>query len=167
MNAMTAGLRILLVRELQAFEREIEMFPDEELVWKTVPGVTNSAGNLASHVCGNLQHYIGRVLGGTNYVRNRDLEFSRASGSRAELVREIRTTISVVEKVLPAVSEESLSRDYPEPVAGLTVQTGRFLLHLSTHIAHHLGQAGYLRRVLTGENRSSVPIALKSLVGEK
>lgn len=91
MNEIAADLRVLLVRELKAFEREVEMFPDDELVWKTVPGVTNSAGNLALHVCGNLQHFVGRVLGDTNYVRDRELEFSRSSGSRAELAREIRT----------------------------------------------------------------------------
>lgn len=163
MNELAAGLRVLLVRELEAFGREIEIFPDDELVWKAVPGVTNSAGNLALHVCGNLQHFVGRVLGGSSYVRNRDLEFGLRSGSRADLIQEIRTTMATIERVLPALTEETLRGDYPEPVAGLTVKTGPFLLHLSAHLAFHLGQAGYLRRAVTGENRSSGAIALKAL----
>ena len=45
---------LLLRRELQGFSKELELFPDEELIWRTIPGVSNSAGNLALHVCGNL-----------------------------------------------------------------------------------------------------------------
>jgi len=160
---VTGELTIILVRELQAFEREVELFPDDELLWKTVPGVTNSAGNLAAHVCGNLQHFVGRVLGGTSYVRNRDVEFGRRSGSRAELVDEIHRTIQVVETVLPSMGPEILARQYPEAVGGITFTTGIFLLHLSAHLAHHLGQAGYLRRVLTAENRSAGLLPLKPL----
>ena len=45
----------VLQRELQAFERELDLFPDDRSVWQTVPGVPNSTGNLALHVAGNLQ----------------------------------------------------------------------------------------------------------------
>src|SRR5678815_2545300 len=83
------GLRIVIGRE-GALQREIELFPDDELLWKTPPGIANSAGNLALHVCGNLQYFVGAVLGETGYVRDRPLEFSRRSGTRAELVRELR-----------------------------------------------------------------------------
>ncbi len=71
MNILTTDVRSLLVRELEGFKREIALFPDDASVWKTVPGVTNSAGNLAMHVAGGLQHFIGGVLGGSGYVRNR------------------------------------------------------------------------------------------------
>jgi uncharacterized damage-inducible protein DinB len=162
---MTWELTILLVRELRGFEREIEMFPSDDLLWKTVPGISNSAGNLATHVCGNLQHFVGHVLGGTSYVRDRDQEFGRRAGTRAELVEEIRSTIQMVERILPGVSEETLSRRFPESVGGLTFPTKLFLLHLSAHIAHHLGQAGYLRRTLTADNRTSGPLPLQPLAG--
>ena len=66
----------LFVRELKGFERELALFPDEALIWKTMAGITNPAGTLTLHVCGNLQHFIGHVLGQTAYVRNRDYEFS-------------------------------------------------------------------------------------------
>ena len=164
MNEITTGLQMFLVRELQAFEREIEMFPDDELVWKTVPGLTNSAGNLALHVCGNLQEYLGRVLGGRSYVRHRDAEFARTSGTRAELVREIRAARAVVEDVLPTISESVLEGTFPEAVGGVELNTRLFLLHVSVHLAYHLGQAGYLRRVVTGDNRSSGALPLKALV---
>ena len=46
---------------------------------------------------------------------------------------------------------------------GLPFRTGMFLLHLSGHAAFHLGQAGYLRRVITGDATSSGPIPLQPL----
>jgi hypothetical protein len=45
----------LLIRELSAFSRELDLFPDEALIWATVPGVANAVGTLTLHVCGNLQ----------------------------------------------------------------------------------------------------------------
>jgi len=162
---MTAELTILLVRELRGFEREIGMCPDDELLWRTVPGISNSVGNLAIHVCGNLHHFVGHVLGGSSFVRDRDQEFGRRAGTRAEVIDEIRATIQMVERVLPGLNEHVLTRQFPESVGGLTFTTKLFLMHLSAHLAHHLGQAGYLRRALTADNRSSGPLPLNALTG--
>ena len=158
-------IRLLLTRELTSFSRELELFPDESLIWNVVPGISNSAGTLALHVCGNLQHFLGAVLGGTGYVRDRDLEFSARGVSRATLLAEIRKTVQIVETVLSRLPGDALSAAYPAVPGGLRVPTGLFLLHLCAHLAHHLGQAGYLRRVLTGENVSSEPVAVKLLSG--
>jgi hypothetical protein len=154
---------LLLSRELRGFASELELFTGEELIWKTLPGIANSTGNLVLHVCGNLQYYIGTVLGGTSYVRDRPLEFSAHEGSRASLLAEIERTLEVVQSVLPGLSEEAQSAPYPDVLDGIRPPTGLFLLHLSCHLSHHLGQAGYLRRVLTGENRSSGTISMQSL----
>ena len=35
--------------------------------------------------------------------------------------------------------------------------------HLAVHLAMHLGQAGYLRRMVTGDTRSSNPVAIAEL----
>lgn len=148
-------VRRLIIRDLRAFAREVEMFPDDESIWKTLPGVTNSAGNLALHACGNLRHYVGYRLGGIAYTRNREREFAARSGNRRELVHEIGVTIAAVENTFATMSPEALVRPYPEKIYGETLRTDVFLLHLATHLAFHLGQAGYLRRVVTGENASS------------
>lgn len=162
---IASDLRILFVRDLGGFERELELVPDERLIWAVAPGVTNSVGNLTLHVCGNLQHFVGHLLGGTPYLRDREAEFSRKSGSRSELVQEIRTTIAVIESVLPRIDTEMLAREFPAEVGGVRLKTGLFLMHLAVHLGFHLGQAGYLRRVLTGDNRSANPIELGSLAG--
>ena len=164
MADFTTDLTTLLVRELHGFERELDLFPDDEIVWRTLPGVTNSVANLALHVAGNLQHFIGAVLGATGYVRNRDLELSRSSGARAEIGRELAEAIRVVGDVLSGVSAETLAKPYPLTlVPGREIRTALFLQHLCSHAAFHLGQAGYLRRALTGDARSSAPVSLKEL----
>jgi len=164
MSNLAQDITTLLVRELEGFKRELELFPDDETLWRTVPGVNNSAGNLAMHVAGGLQYLVGSVLGQTGYVRNRELEFARRSGTRAELAAEIDRTIAVVRDVLARVPESALLAPYPEPILGLTFGTRLGLLHLCAHAAFHLGQAGYLRRVLTGEAaQSSGPLPLTPL----
>jgi hypothetical protein len=162
-NELGRNLAILLVRELEAFERELSLFPEEESIWRTAPGMANSAANLALHVAGNLQYYVGTVLGETGYTRNRELEFSCRAGPRSDVTAEIRAAIRVVRAVLPDLPAERLAADYPERVNDLTLRTDRFLLHLCTHAAYHLGQASSVRRVVTGGEGSSNPISLRAL----
>lgn len=164
-NDFTSNLATLLSRELRAFARELDLFPDDEAVWKTAPGITNSAGNLALHVAGNLQHFVGTVLGASGYVRNRDLEFSRSSGSRAEIKAELDAAARVIEKTLSTLSSDDLRKPYPLTlIQGHDVSTALFLQHLCSHAAFHLGQAGYLRRVVTGDARSSSPVSLAEIM---
>ena len=130
----------------------------------TPKGVPNSAGNLALHVAGGLQHYVGAVLGGSAYVRNRDGEFSRRTASRGELVSELQKAAVAVRTVVPNLTNAVLEHDFPEPVIPqCRIQTLRFLLHLCAHASFHLGQAGYLRRGLTGQNQSAAPVPLRVL----
>jgi uncharacterized damage-inducible protein DinB len=165
MSDFTSNLTTLLVRELNTFARELDLFPDDLVIWKTTPGVTNSAANLALHVAGNLQHFVGAVLGSTGYVRNREVEFSRSAGSRVEVKAELDAAIRVVQQVLPGLSAETLSARYPlDMVPGKQIETGFFLQHLCSHASFHLGQAGYLRRALTGDARSSTPVSLSTIM---
>jgi hypothetical protein len=160
---MTDDVRRLLVRELEAFVREVELFPDDESLFRTLPGVTNSGGNLALHVCGNLEHFVGAVLGGSGYVRDRDAEFQTRGGRREDVARRLRETATVVGETLARLPAAVLEGPYPQPVAGLELPCRLFLAHLAVHLAFHLGQAGYLRRVVTGDGRTSGAVALSAL----
>ena len=151
MTPLAADLLVLFRRDLACFIREIEAFPDDVTLWRTVPGISNSAGNLALHVAGNLRHFVGAVLGGTGYQRNRDQEFAQRTGSRTAVVAALGATATEIEASLQALPAETLLTTYPAPVTGHHPPTGRFLLHLATHLAFHLGQVGYLRRALTGQ----------------
>lgn len=168
MSHPTAWFEQVLVRELDGFEREIALCPDDAALWRTAPGVSNALGTLVLHVCGNLQFFLGSVLGQTGYVRDREREFSARGVPRDELLRQLQSTKTVVRTVLADVTDDVLAREYPEAVGGVTMGTGVFLTHLCAHLAFHLGQAGYLRRVLTGaEARSAGPLPLKPLTAQR
>ncbi len=160
----TTWISAMLARDLRALRRELEAYGDERDLWRVAPGISNSAGNLAMHLAGNLQYFIGTVLGGTDYVRDRDAEFNRRDVPRAELLRDIDAAIAAV-ALLSRVSDAELAQPYPQPVAGVTLATGDFLLHLAAHCTYHLGQVDYHRRLLTGQTaqiRAVLPTELAS-----
>lgn len=165
MTPLAADLLILLRRDLRCFICEIEAFPDDATLWQTVPGISNSAGNLALHVAGNLRHFVGAVLGGTGYVRDREREFARQEGTRAEVIAPLEAAAIEIEAGLSALRAEALALPYPQVLLGHQPATGRFLLHLATHLAFHLGQAGYLRRALTGEAGATGGMGIAELMG--
>ena len=110
--------------------------------------MSNSAGNLALHLIGNLNHFIGATLGNSGYVRQREVEFSQKNSPKAELITQIDDTISVVESVLNQLIEADLQQEYKRRVFEDTMTTEYFLVHLSMHLAYHLGQINYHRRLL-------------------
>jgi len=158
-----AHLGAVLARDLEALRKEIDAFPDDPSVWLTLPGVTNAAGTLALHVCGNLKHFVGAVLGHTGFVRDRDGEFNQRGLSRAQLGRDIAETVEVVRATLGRLPADALAAPYPATPNNLTLPTGLFLLHLAAHLAFHLGQAGYLRRIATGDARPTGAMSLAAL----
>ena len=141
-------IKKLFLRDLAKLRTEIELYKNEENLWYTEGDITNSAGNLCLHLVGNLNAYVGAVLGNTGYVRNRPLEFSSRNVTRADLLKSIDETIEMMSTTLDQLSDEILSREYPQVVAGGTVTTGYFLTHLSSHVMYHLGQINYHRRLL-------------------
>jgi uncharacterized damage-inducible protein DinB len=135
-------------RDLQKLAGEIAAFRDESNMWRTTGEVKNSAGNLALHLVGNLSTYIGKNLGNTNYVRNREAEFSRKDVPRPELLEQIARTRAVVIATLQNLIPGTEAHQYPEDVLGYPMTTGYFLMHLLAHLSYHLGQINYLRRIL-------------------
>ena len=165
MTPLCADLLILFRRDLQSLVREVNLFPDDATLWRTVPGIANSAGNIALHVAGNLRHFVGTVLGGSSYVRQREQEFAQREGTQAELVVALEAALADVERTLATLDPAALAAPFPVPVAGVQPPTGRFLLHLAVHLGFHLGQAGYLRRTLTADPASAGAMGIQGLVG--
>lgn len=151
-NILTQSLITILERDLKVLEKEINLYPDEPSIWKLNGEIKNTAGNLCLHLCGNLQHYIGAVLGNSGYVRNRDNEFAARGISRKELVDEIGKTIVAIKTTLPLLSIEMLEKEYPAKVFDYPMTTTYFLVHLSAHLGYHLGQINYHRRILAAQN---------------
>lgn len=148
MISFVSSILTLLERDLNKLEEEIKLYPSEESLWRISGSIKNPAGNLCLHLCGNLQHYIGAVLGGSTYVRNRDLEFSTRNALRETLLREIQKTKAAVRSGLEKIDPEILEKEYPERVFSYSMTTSHFLIHLTAHLGYHLGQVNYLRRML-------------------
>lgn len=153
----------LMSRELRAMQRELQAYPSDAAVWQQHPALPNSGGSLALHAAGNLLHFVGTVLGGTSYVRDRDAEFARHDVPRDAILRELDEAIAVVERVLPTVPVAVLDDWYAQPVAGKRVRTGEFLMHLASHLAYHLGQMDYHRRMISGDAAGVGAVAASEL----
>jgi hypothetical protein len=147
--AFAADLAAMLDRDLCALRRELEAYPEERQIWQPLPGLSNTAGTLALHLAGNLQHFVGARWGGTGYVRDRDAEFARRDVPRAELIAGIEQARMAVATGLGAVGADELDAEYPELIGGCRIRTGDFLVHTAVHLAYHLGQVDYHRRVVT------------------
>ncbi|MFV7235741.1 MULTISPECIES: DUF1572 family protein [Flavobacterium] len=141
-------LKSLFNRDLKQLKAEMELYQNESQIWHIQKGIANSAGNLCLHLVGNLNTYIGAEFGKTGYIRNRALEFSQKDIPRAELINKIEATIVVVNNALNNVSEEELKMEFPLLVFETKTSTEFMLIHLTTHLAYHLGQINYHRRLL-------------------
>ena len=146
---ITKTLIKLFTRDLYKLKIEIESYSNERNLWLVEKGITNSAGNLCLHLVGNLNAFIGAQLGNTNYIRQRDLEFSNKDVPRSELLKMVDDTIAVIENTLGKLKEQDLEKEYPLLVFKEKTTTEYFLMHLATHLTYHLGQINYHRRLLS------------------
>jgi len=127
----------VITRELKALRREIETYPSEADLWEIPAGISN-----------------------------RDAEFASRDVPRTELLREIDNAIAAVQTGMGEISEADLAKPYPEKVGGVSESTGAFLAHFATHLAYHLGQVDYHRRIMTGEGKTVKAMALTELGGK-
>lgn len=145
---LTQTIKQILLRDLDKLRTEITAYKKEEHIWVTVPDISNPAGNLVLHLVGNLNTYIGATLGNTDYVRQRELEFSLKDVSREELLEKIDGTRKMINTVMDTLDDNILPQRYPLIVFEKEMTTEFFLVHLSGHLNYHLGQINYHRRLL-------------------
>lgn len=138
----------LYTRDLNKLKTEIEAYKDETNLWLIPEGISNSAGNLGLHIVGNLNHFIGASLGNTGYIRQRDLEFSQKHVPRQDILSQIDETIEMIKTTLNELSEDDFQKEYRRNPFEDYMTTEYFLVHLVMHLAYHLGQINYHRRLL-------------------
>ena len=141
-------LKQLFDRDLKQALAELKAYQKEENLWKLSGEISNTAGNLLLHICGNLRHFIGSTLGNSGYIRRRDEEFNLKGVRRKDLVAELKTTKMVVSEVLGELTDDKLQETYPINVFGKEMTTQFFLIHLHGHLTYHLGQVNYHRRLI-------------------
>lgn len=141
-------LALIFERDLNKLKEEISLYKEESNLWKVETNISNSAGNLALHLIGNLNHFIGAVLGNTGYLRERDKEFADKNIPREKILADIDATIIIVKGTILNLSDEALKGMFPEKKQGQDYPTNFILLHLLAHLEYHLGQINYHRRLL-------------------
>ena len=141
-------LKTLFDRNLAQLRLEIESYQNESNLWKTGAGISNPAGNLCLHLVGNLNAFVGAVFGETGYVRDRDAEFARKDVPRETLLAMIDQTREMLPAALDRISPSQLEATYPIKVFAQETSKEYMLVHLAAHLAYHLGQVNYHRRLL-------------------
>lgn len=152
MNPFLESTSKILLRDLDKLEKEISLYPTLTSLWEVRGDIKNAGGNLCLHLCGNLQHFIGAILGNSGYVRNREKEFSLTGLSAKDLVREVITTKEAVKQALAKMDPAQLEKNYPVLVFEEPMTTLYFLIHLAAHLEYHLGQINYHRRLTSTQN---------------
>jgi uncharacterized damage-inducible protein DinB len=135
-------------RDLRQLIEEVSLFPTEADLWRTTGTITNSAGNLVLHLIGGMNHHIGTNIARTDYVRDRDLEFSQKDVPRAELITGLEALITLVNETLNKLTPEDLEAENPAFFDQQGTTIGYVLIQLLVHLNYHRGQVNYLRRTL-------------------
>ncbi len=146
---MKEALINLFHRDLLRVKSEIQAYKNKKAIWVVANEVNNSSGNLVLHLVGNLNTYIGAILGHTGYRRNRDKEFTDKDVTLDFLMTQLDETDHMIERVLSLMTEKNFQEKYPVKVfeeQDMTVAF--FLIHLFGHLDYHLGQISYHRRLL-------------------
>jgi hypothetical protein len=139
---------IFFERDLNKLAEELRLYKEESDIWKTKEGINNSAGNLALHLIGNLNHFIGYTLGDTHYTRDREKEFSLKNVPRQKIIDDIMQVLEMIKNTFPKLSEEDLKKEFPVRINNEIFSTENMLLHLIAHLNYHLGQVNYHRRMI-------------------
>jgi len=145
---LSSDLAGMYERDILRVAAEISAFTDERNLWRTAGSIRNPAGNLALHIAGGLNRFIGGVLGGTGYVRDRDREFGRTGVPRAEIIDALQQLASVARDTIGALAPAALDDPFPVFFDHEGVSTRYVLTQLLLHTNYHLGQINYLRRML-------------------
>lgn len=138
-------------RDLNKLKDEINLYEEESRLWAVREEISNSAGNLCLHLIGNLNHFIGAILGDTGYARDRESEFSLKNVSREALIVNIENTKTAVTSTLSSLSNEDFERGFSVEMFGGIVKTDFMLVHLAAHFNYHLGQINYHRRLIQND----------------
>jgi uncharacterized damage-inducible protein DinB len=122
----------------------------EQIWWRANPA-SNSVGNLALHLEGNVRQWIVSGLGGTPDRRQRDKEFSELGPiPRRTLRARLRKAVGEADRVMRKLNGVALARTYS--IQGFRVTGLRAVFHVAEHFSHHAGQIVLLTKILRGKD---------------
>ncbi len=143
--------RTKLAKEyLPKIQQCLMQLSDDDIWWRAHE-TNNSIGNLILHLSGNIRQWIFHKIGGNDFLRNRDKEFSeREHISKAELLSTLERAVKDVDGVLRALPLEKLKELYNIQVYHVTGLEA--ILHVVEHFSYHTGQIVYITKLRTGND---------------
>lgn len=130
----------LMEQYAAGIQHDFQAIPEDKIWERPIPGQI-SAANLVLHLTGNLKHFFGRLLGDSDYERDRDREFlDEPYATKEEILTGWDEACVETESVLLSLNEDDLSRDAPADTfpGGAPIRT--FIFRLLAHTAYHAGQ---------------------------
>jgi uncharacterized damage-inducible protein DinB len=127
---------------------DFEAIPEEKIWERPIPGQVSSA-NMMLHLIGNIRHFFGHLLDGSDYERNRDREFlDEPYATKAEIIEAWQKACEETKSVLSGLDEKKLATDAPVNRFPGGAPVRMFVLRLLAHLAYHAGQIRTHYRVL-------------------
>jgi hypothetical protein len=145
--SMKNFIREKFLQGLDTLRDEIKEVDSVGRLWTTSGEILNPPGTLALHLSGNIQHFIGAMLGKSGYVRQRDNEFNARDLTADQLLAEIAAARHCVVATFVHIHDTTLSTKYPVQFLGNDRTTMEVLFILYGHMQYHLGQINYLKRM--------------------
>lgn len=128
------------------FERCLGELTEAE-IWLRPNENSNSMGNLALHLSGNLRQWVLSGLGKAEDTRQRQKEFDERGPLPTEFLLEtMRKTMEDVELVLNKITFEDLLATHN--VQGFQETGIAILVHVTEHYSYHVGQMTYFVKAL-------------------
>jgi hypothetical protein len=120
-----------------------------EQLWRKPYPYGNSVGHLILHLTGNLNYYIGACVAETDYVRDRDREFSEPKPiPKEELFAGFDRTIAMVVDTIRKQKPEDWLKEYSAQREPEAKERFNIFLRSAGHAYHHVGQIIYLANEL-------------------
>lgn len=139
-------LLALLDSRSESIELALQRIPDKRLFVPIAPN-TNSAGNLALHLAGNLRTLIAQAAGDVPYTRNRDAEFATTGLTGAEVLEEFRGAIAVCREVIERFDGARWTERCARPW-NADESRGEHVLKAMEHLGYHAGQIVLIGKVM-------------------
>ena len=138
-----------LVEELEQLRDDVRQAAEplsEQQLWAKPVEPGNSVGHLILHLAGNLNHFVGAQLGATDYLRDREREFTETNlPSKRAVLENLDAAVATFRGIVRGLNAEQLAAPHPTAKFGSVLKT---LLHLVAHFAVHRGQISYIVRLV-------------------
>jgi len=123
---------------------------NDQMIWWRANEKSNAIGNLVLHCAGSTRHHIGHVVGGTDFIRNRDAEFAeRSQIPKPDLLARLTFAVNEADEILEKFNPENLLET---PSRGTRSTSYMEIIDYQlVHYAAHTGQIAFATKMLKAD----------------